>query len=123
MEAKSIQSIHLLLRILYNMRYNSLDIENGTSTNNTTQEILKSEWIMLQQQPGKDNLRLFDMDNCGLPSDQTQTLGQISTPWVGFFSAVENVTDKYSSPASLVVLISEWYALAPKDSTQKNATW
>uniref|UniRef100_A0A182PBQ4 Peptidase S1 domain-containing protein n=1 Tax=Anopheles epiroticus TaxID=199890 RepID=A0A182PBQ4_9DIPT len=112
--------------ILYNMRYNMVESVDDIriSTENTTKQTIESEWSKLQQQPGKEQLRLFDMDTCGITSTRVENLGQITIlPWIGFFQAAENVTDEYSSTRSLVVLISEWYALTPKRSVQERVTW
>uniref|UniRef100_A0A1I8JT28 Peptidase S1 domain-containing protein n=1 Tax=Anopheles arabiensis TaxID=7173 RepID=A0A1I8JT28_ANOAR len=109
--------------ILYNMRYSSLEVADDNSTVNTTQQTLETEWSMLQRQPGKENLHLFDMDTCGLPSTQDQSLEEFSMPWVGLFGAVQNVTDKVSSIKSLAVLISEWYALIPNRTINNDVTW
>ncbi|XP_320258.4 uncharacterized protein LOC1280411 [Anopheles gambiae] len=112
--------------ILYNMKYNTLEPTNAfrIATVNTTEQTLESEWSKLQQQPGKENLRLFNMDTCGLTSTRNQNLGQMAVmPWIGFFDAIENSTDESPSTRSLAVLISEWYALVPKSSVQNGATW
>nr|XP_049465468.1 uncharacterized protein LOC125906401 [Anopheles coluzzii] len=112
--------------ILYNMRYNIQDTNEVVRIlkPNIAKQTLEMEWSMLQQQPGKEQLNLFNMDTCGLPSTRNQNLGQVTVlPWVGFFQAAENVTDEYSTTRSLVVLISEWYALTPKRTVQKNVTW
>ena len=79
---------------------------------------------MLQQQPGKEKLHLFDMYTCGIPGISIQNLGAPTvTPWVGELESAENVTDKTISETDIVVLISEWYALAPKRIVENNATW
>lgn len=109
--------------ILYNMRYSTLEVADDNLTVNTTQQTLETEWSMLQRQPGKENLHLFDMDTCGIPSTHDQSLGEFSMPWVGLFGAVQNVTDKVSSIKSLAVLISEWYALIPNRTINNDVTW
>uniref|UniRef100_A0A182JNZ4 Peptidase S1 domain-containing protein n=1 Tax=Anopheles christyi TaxID=43041 RepID=A0A182JNZ4_9DIPT len=114
--------------ILYNMRYNMLEPSEALriASINTTQQdtTLETEWSMLQQQPGKEQLRLFNMDTCGLTSTLNQNLGQLTAmPWIGFFEVSENVTGELTSTRSLVVLISEWYAIAPKSSIQNGVVW
>ncbi|XP_053668222.1 uncharacterized protein LOC128718625 [Anopheles marshallii] len=112
--------------LLYNMRYNILDkaeaIKPAIVT--TPKQTLDTEWRKLQQQPGKENLRLFNMDTCGLPATRKQNLGKaILFPWVGFFQGAEHITDDASLTKGLAVLISEWYAIVPKRSVQDNTTW
>uniref|UniRef100_A0A8W7PWK0 Peptidase S1 domain-containing protein n=1 Tax=Anopheles coluzzii TaxID=1518534 RepID=A0A8W7PWK0_ANOCL len=112
--------------ILYNMRYRSLESVDGLtlSNANSTQQTLESEWAMLQQQPGKEKLHLFDMQTCGIPGATFENLGPLTvTPWVGQLESTENVTDEDFLDSDTVVLISEWYALAPKSILASNSTW
>ncbi|XP_041780502.1 serine protease 53-like [Anopheles merus] len=107
--------------ILYNMRYNALAEVDDTDTE-VTQQTLESEWSKLQQQPGNEKLRLFNMDQCGLiSSDSNSTTEDIFIPWVGKF-LTENHR-KYEFTTSTVVLISEWYVLAPKTSVPDGVDW
>ncbi|XP_052891502.1 uncharacterized protein LOC128299541 [Anopheles moucheti] len=112
--------------ILYNMRYNILEKAEAIKPSivTTPKQTLDTEWRKLQQQPGKENLRLFNMDTCGLTVTRNQNLGKVTLfPWVGFFQGAEHVIDESSWTRSLAVLISEWYALVPKRSVQDVTTW
>uniref|UniRef100_A0A182UXP3 Peptidase S1 domain-containing protein n=1 Tax=Anopheles merus TaxID=30066 RepID=A0A182UXP3_ANOME len=59
--------------ILYNMRYNVLETTDSDKIT-ITKELLESEWSKLRQQPGKERLRLFNMDTCGIVSPHYQIL-------------------------------------------------
>uniref|UniRef100_A0A8W7Q5A0 Peptidase S1 domain-containing protein n=1 Tax=Anopheles coluzzii TaxID=1518534 RepID=A0A8W7Q5A0_ANOCL len=109
--------------ILYNMRYNVLKVVNDTGIVNTTQQTLESEWNKLQQEPGNDKLALFNMDTCGLfsPESNSSSTKPTSIPWIGLLQS--KGIYKYTTETSLVVLISEWYALASKNSLQNDASW
>uniref|UniRef100_A0A182S7B8 Peptidase S1 domain-containing protein n=1 Tax=Anopheles maculatus TaxID=74869 RepID=A0A182S7B8_9DIPT len=113
--------------ILYNMRYNILETAGPVepaSIASAPKQSLDEAWEALQQQPGKENLRLFNMATCGLPTTRNQNLGRVTIlPWVGFFQGAENVTDEASLTRSLVVLISEWYAIVPKRTVTNNMSW
>ncbi|XP_035891849.1 uncharacterized protein LOC118503077 [Anopheles stephensi] len=113
--------------ILYNMRYSISDKAEPVAPAPTTsgpKQSLEKEWDALQQQPGKENLRLFNMDTCGLSTSRNENLGRVTIlPWVGFFQGAENVTDESSFTKSLAVLISEWYAIVPKRSVTSNISW
>uniref|UniRef100_A0A182W973 Peptidase S1 domain-containing protein n=1 Tax=Anopheles minimus TaxID=112268 RepID=A0A182W973_9DIPT len=112
--------------ILYNMRYNILEKPEAVKPSNAKapQQTLETEWAKLQQQPGKENLRLFNMSTCGLSATRNQNLGKVTIfPWVGFFQGAENQTDEASLTKSLAVLISEWYALVPRVSVTNNMSW
>ncbi|XP_041784058.1 uncharacterized protein LOC121599956 [Anopheles merus] len=106
--------------ILYNMRYNVLETTDSDKIT-ITKELLGSEWSKLRQQPGKERLRLFNMDTCGIVSPHYQVNNAL--PWIGYLKVAENTTGDFPSTRSLVVLISEWYALAPKRSVQNGVTW
>ncbi|XP_041782159.1 uncharacterized protein LOC121598876 isoform X2 [Anopheles merus] len=107
--------------ILYNMKYNVLEELDGNSAVNILQKTLRKEWSMLQQQPGKEKLGLFDMDTCGTPNALSNTINAF--PWVGFLLDAKNHEDTYPSINSLVVLISKWYALAPYRSFHNDVHW
>uniref|UniRef100_A0A182MWP7 Peptidase S1 domain-containing protein n=1 Tax=Anopheles culicifacies TaxID=139723 RepID=A0A182MWP7_9DIPT len=113
--------------ILYNMRYNNIDQKAEAvkpSIANAPNQTLEMEWAYLQQQPGKENLRLFNMSTCGLTATRNENLGKVTLyPWVGFFQGAEDVMDESSLTRSLAVLISEWYAVVPKVSVTNNITW
>uniref|UniRef100_A0A1Y9HEM4 Peptidase S1 domain-containing protein n=1 Tax=Anopheles funestus TaxID=62324 RepID=A0A1Y9HEM4_ANOFN len=113
----------LLYNMQYNMRENAAPIIRS-AVNASTAQTLETEWVQLQQQPGKENLRLFNMNTCGLMATRYENLGKVTIlPWVGFFQGAENVTDEASTTRSLAVLISEWYALVPRRSVQDNISW
>uniref|UniRef100_A0A182QIW1 Peptidase S1 domain-containing protein n=1 Tax=Anopheles farauti TaxID=69004 RepID=A0A182QIW1_9DIPT len=111
--------------ILYNMQYNMLEkAENVSSPSNASKQSLDARWAELLQQPGKQNLRLFNRETCGLTTTRNQNLGKTTVyPWVGFLQQAEHVDDEASTTKSLVVLISEWYALAPKRIVDFSAAW
>ncbi|XP_040170638.1 uncharacterized protein LOC120904598 [Anopheles arabiensis] len=109
--------------ILYNMRYNMQETPESVriSATNTT---LEAEWNKLQKQPGKEKLRLFNMDTCGLTNTGAVIIPQVTVlPWIGSFWEHDNVDSELSWLRSMVVLISEWYAIAPKFITQNDVIW
>uniref|UniRef100_A0A2C9H3V6 Peptidase S1 domain-containing protein n=2 Tax=Anopheles gambiae TaxID=7165 RepID=A0A2C9H3V6_ANOGA len=109
--------------ILYNMRYSMLDT-TGDARIFTTNQTLQSEWSNVRQQPGKEKLRLFNMDTCGLVNKGADIIPQLTfIPWHGILWDSESVTRLSLSVRSTVVLISEWYALAPKFIVQNDAYW
>ncbi|XP_040172379.1 uncharacterized protein LOC120905555 [Anopheles arabiensis] len=106
--------------IVYNMRYNVLEETDGIDAE-ITQQTLESEWSKLQQQPGNEKLRLFNMDQCGLISpDSNSTVDATFTPWVGVLSTITRDNFKDVCRTETVVLISEWYALTPKNNVKNN---
>uniref|UniRef100_A0A182MYI8 Peptidase S1 domain-containing protein n=1 Tax=Anopheles dirus TaxID=7168 RepID=A0A182MYI8_9DIPT len=111
--------------MLYNMQYSVLDrAENVSISSNSNKQSLDSQWAKLLQQQGKQNLRLFNKDNCGVTATRNENLGRTTIyPWAGFLQQAENVTDESSTGQSIVVLISEWYALAPRRIVDIRATW
>uniref|UniRef100_A0A182K4L0 Peptidase S1 domain-containing protein n=1 Tax=Anopheles christyi TaxID=43041 RepID=A0A182K4L0_9DIPT len=110
--------------ILYNMRYKYVATTDAVriSTEETQKPTLVSEWSALQKQSQREKLRLFNMNSCGLILKLYNYLIKNGTvvPWIGFLMAKENRKDDSDSTPSLVVLISEWYALAPKLSVQND---
>nr|XP_040233895.2 uncharacterized protein LOC120956474 [Anopheles coluzzii] len=107
--------------ILYNMRYNEQEGASDGGTIITTQETLESEWEKLQ--PGNDKMRLFNMNTCGLiDPDSISKYFATYMPWVGILES-RTVPNNEFLEERLVVLISEWYVLAPKYSVQKDFIW
>ncbi|XP_052890147.1 LOW QUALITY PROTEIN: uncharacterized protein LOC128298439 [Anopheles moucheti] len=103
--------------MLYNMRSNKLDETAADFT-------IESKWKKLQQQEGNEKLRLFDMDSCGESLTIQGNARSISyMPGIG---SLEGVEDVFKSPRRLqskIVLISEWYALAPAHIFNKTVSW
>uniref|UniRef100_A0A8W7PIN2 Peptidase S1 domain-containing protein n=1 Tax=Anopheles coluzzii TaxID=1518534 RepID=A0A8W7PIN2_ANOCL len=109
--------------ILYNMRENVLDTMDVFETV-TTNQTLEVEWSKLQQQPGKEPLHLFNMDTCGLATDGLEIYKESTAlPWNGIIMNDANFTGEVPSTRSMVVLISEWYALAPRRSIENDVAW
>uniref|UniRef100_A0A6E8WCZ9 Peptidase S1 domain-containing protein n=2 Tax=Anopheles coluzzii TaxID=1518534 RepID=A0A6E8WCZ9_ANOCL len=109
--------------ILYNMRENVLDTMDVFETV-TTNQTLEVEWSKLQQQPGKERLHLFNMDTCGLTTDGLEIYEASTTlPWNGIIMNDANFTGEVPLTRSMVVLISEWYALAPRRSIENDVAW
>uniref|UniRef100_A0A182MGG2 Peptidase S1 domain-containing protein n=1 Tax=Anopheles culicifacies TaxID=139723 RepID=A0A182MGG2_9DIPT len=111
--------------MLYNMKHNVLRNAEAEAANATL-----VEWVRLQQEPGNEKLNLFNMDTCGVTEDADDS---IIIPWIGTLRAIRNATNPVSSGVkevvkpeetpSIVVLISDRYALAPAHEVQiKNVT-
>ncbi|XP_049298148.1 uncharacterized protein LOC125771509 isoform X2 [Anopheles funestus] len=110
--------------MLYNMKHHVARNIEAEAANATL-----AEWIKLQQEPGKEKLKLFNMDTCGL---NVVTASSTIIPWIGTLKAVKNRTEETFSfsprilpkeIASLVVLISDRYALAPAHVFSEAVLW
>ncbi|XP_035891862.1 transmembrane protease serine 9-like [Anopheles stephensi] len=112
--------------MLYNMKHNVVRTAEAEAANTSL-----AEWIELQQKPGNEKLRLFDMHTCGENVKTGETSAII--PWLGTLKSIENSTNLLESPgqsivkahetASLVVLISDRYALAPAHVFSEPTSW
>uniref|UniRef100_A0A182SEW0 Peptidase S1 domain-containing protein n=1 Tax=Anopheles maculatus TaxID=74869 RepID=A0A182SEW0_9DIPT len=112
--------------ILYNMKHNVVRTAEAEAANASL-----AEWITLQQQPGNEKLKLFDMTTCG----ENVRNGEARTviPWIGTLKVIDNSTNLLTAPgqsivrahetASIVVLISDRYALAPAHVFEEPTTW
>uniref|UniRef100_A0A182W979 Peptidase S1 domain-containing protein n=1 Tax=Anopheles minimus TaxID=112268 RepID=A0A182W979_9DIPT len=103
--------------MLYNMRPNELDEAAADATT-------ESKWKRLQQREGNEKLRLFEMDSCGESLTVQGNARSITyMPWVGSLEGYEDVFNTGARLQSKVVLISEWYALAPAHIFNKTVSW
>ncbi|XP_049298154.1 uncharacterized protein LOC125771511 [Anopheles funestus] len=111
--------------MLYNMKHHVARNIEAEAANATL-----DEWIKLQHEPGKEKLKLFNMDTCGL---NVVTASSTIIPWIGTLKAIKNATTllpplgrsvvKAEENASIVVLISDRYALAPAHVFSEAASW
>uniref|UniRef100_A0A182SB39 Peptidase S1 domain-containing protein n=1 Tax=Anopheles maculatus TaxID=74869 RepID=A0A182SB39_9DIPT len=109
--------------ILYNMRYNEPDAveTNGELPANGT---LESRWLKLQQEPGREKLRLFNMSACGMTKTRTETTGQITIyPWSVTVFGVDGLNSDDIKVHGMGALISEWYILTSAHVVQQKASW
>nr|XP_040234601.2 uncharacterized protein LOC120956885 isoform X2 [Anopheles coluzzii]XP_049465462.1 uncharacterized protein LOC120956885 isoform X1 [Anopheles coluzzii] len=91
--------------ILYNMRFNEVDLDAKDSS-------LEAKWAIRQKEHEK--LLLFDMSTCGIIK-MAQRVSSVVTynPWIGSLEGLENVSTSPPRVLGKVILISERYALAP----------
>ncbi|XP_049298151.1 uncharacterized protein LOC125771510 isoform X3 [Anopheles funestus] len=103
--------------MLHSMRSNELDESAFDSA-------IESKWKKLQQQEGKEKLRIFDMESCGESLTLQGNARSITyMPWIGSLEGIEDVFNTAERLQSKIVLISEWYALAPAHIFNKTVSW
>uniref|UniRef100_A0A182MTU7 Peptidase S1 domain-containing protein n=1 Tax=Anopheles culicifacies TaxID=139723 RepID=A0A182MTU7_9DIPT len=103
--------------MLYNMRPNVVDDSAADFT-------IESKWKRLQQKEGNEKLRLFDLETCGESLTVQGTARSITyMPWIGSLQGQEDVFNSPERLQSKIVLISEWYALAPAHIFNKTVSW
>uniref|UniRef100_A0A1Y9HDR9 Peptidase S1 domain-containing protein n=1 Tax=Anopheles funestus TaxID=62324 RepID=A0A1Y9HDR9_ANOFN len=109
--------------ILYNMRYNepdTVDVEVKHSTNST----LSSQWLQLQQEPGNEKLRLFNMSSCGVTVSRMERIGNIVIfPWLAMIVGAEDLEGKHVEVTGIGVLINEWYILTSASAMLQKKSW
>lgn len=112
--------------ILYNMRYNEPEdfVQTESLPANGT---LKSQWMGLQQEPGNENLQLFNMSSCGVTANivNAKTGSIVVYPWMvtvfGWRTIIDE--DKQLEVQSVGVLISERYFLTNAHLVKQKAWW
>ncbi|XP_052889995.1 transmembrane protease serine 9-like [Anopheles moucheti] len=111
--------------MLYNMKHHVARNAEAEAANASL-----AEWIKLQQEPGKEKLKLFNMDTCGV---NVNAADSTIIPWIGTLKAIKNASNLLPSPGQsivkpeetpgMVVLISERYALAPAHVFSEAVSW
>ncbi|XP_061515916.1 polyserase-2 isoform X1 [Anopheles gambiae] len=112
--------------ILYNMRYNEPEdlVQTESLPANGS---LKSQWMRLQQEPGNENLQLFNMSSCGVTANivNEKTGSIVVYPWMvtvfGWRTIIDD--DKQLEVQSVGVLISERYFLTNAHLVKQKAWW
>ncbi|XP_053668221.1 uncharacterized protein LOC128718624 [Anopheles marshallii] len=108
--------------ILYNMRYNVADLEGieVRSVNNS----LDAQWLSLQQEPGNEKLRLFNMSSCGISKLRNERIGEITIhPWMVIIWGLDDILGLGVKTHGAGVLISEYYILTSAHAVQRKAAW
>ncbi|XP_040164889.1 uncharacterized protein LOC120901254 [Anopheles arabiensis] len=111
--------------ILYNMRYNDPEETSGIESLPENQS-LQLQWKKMQQEPGNEKLRLFNMNTCGIPEFINGPAGRfIIFPWLVSIIRAENILGFDTLPPidSVGVLISERYFLTNAHLVQQKAWW
>ncbi|XP_049298153.1 uncharacterized protein LOC125771510 isoform X4 [Anopheles funestus] len=123
--------------MLHSMRSNKIDESAVDSP-------IESKWKKLQQQKGSEKLRMFHMDSCGEgydaqyiesshiaikgPLEENQDIFENNPkltafmPWIGRLN-VGSGSPSFTSQRKNIVLISEWYALAPAHIFDEKVGW
>ncbi|XP_052888905.1 uncharacterized protein LOC128297320 [Anopheles moucheti] len=108
--------------ILYNMRYNEADPE-GIEVRSVNAS-LDAQWLSLQQEPGNEKLRLFNMTSCGISKVRNERIGDISIhPWVVMILGLDGILGLDVKAHGVGVLISEYYILTSAHAVQHKAAW
>uniref|UniRef100_A0A182JNY8 Peptidase S1 domain-containing protein n=1 Tax=Anopheles christyi TaxID=43041 RepID=A0A182JNY8_9DIPT len=107
--------------MLYNMRYIQ---EESQEERELIANLTLAQWKKLQQEPGSEKLKLFNMESCGQNVVEQRASGAITLiPWIGTLKTVDNPTRQETVPDGLVVLISERYALTAANVFRSGVQW
>uniref|UniRef100_A0A182NP87 Peptidase S1 domain-containing protein n=1 Tax=Anopheles dirus TaxID=7168 RepID=A0A182NP87_9DIPT len=109
--------------MLYNMKHD-LQEQNEVEEQPVDNSSLELAWTKSLPVMDQIKLRLFNADSCGITTFNNETsVERTFYPWMGFLMSHRNMMSKSVYIESVVVLISEWYAIAPAHIVRNVASW